>query len=71
MHFLQGSIPESLVKKNIRIDKGIQLLLKVATQIEYRKDIVSFQQTLNNFVNSDFFSPNSKGLILVKNALIY
>ena len=40
MCFSQGSILESLVKK-IWIDKVIQLLLKVATQIKYKKDRVS------------------------------
>ena len=43
MHFPQGSIPESLVEKNIRIDKLIQPfpLLKVATQIEYKNEMLS------------------------------
>ena len=41
MRFLQGSIPESLVKKKIKIDKVIQLLLKVTTPKEYKKYMIS------------------------------
>ena len=42
MCFSQGSIPESWVwEKKIKIDKVIQLLLKVATQIDYKKEMVS------------------------------
>ena len=43
MHFSQGSIPESLVKKNSQLtsDKVIQRLLKVTTSTVYRKCIVT------------------------------
>jgi hypothetical protein len=41
MHFSQGSIPESLVEKKIKIDKVIQPLLKVTTPKEYKKYMVS------------------------------
>ena len=61
MHFSQGSIPESLVKKN-RIDKIIQLLLKVATQIEYKKDMVSTNSLVLNhkqLKNADLYSENA------------
>ena len=41
MRFSQGSIPESLVGKKIKIDKVIQHLLKVTPPKEYKKNMFS------------------------------
>ena len=66
MRFSQGSIPESLVKK--KSQPNIQRLLKQATSIEYKKNMVStnVEYHCERKISLDF-----QGLILVKNALIY
>ena len=62
MRFSQGSIPERLVQKKITIHKVIQCLLKQVTSIKISIKRTWFQQTLNNFVNCDFFFNKLSGI---------
>ena len=68
MHFSQGSIPESLVKKKSKLTKLFNVCWNHVLFILFRRS--NFQQMLNNFANFEFFMKLS-GVNPCENALIY